>query len=58
MQAEDQCIPLPEVTYGSGGVRHINSTPNLSIKGIQPVVTTDFVDRRFVIASFVSGFGL
>ena len=56
-QAADQWIPLPEVTFGFGGVRHINGTPNASVEGNQTAVTTSPVDHSLVTGSFGSEVG-
>ena len=56
-QAADQWIPLPEVTFNFGGVRHINGAPNVSVEGNQTAVTTSPVDHRVVTGSFGSEVG-
>lgn len=56
-QAADQWIPLPEVTFGFGEVRHINGAPNVSVEGNQTAVTTSPVDHRAVTGSFGSEVG-
>ena len=56
-QAADQWIPLPEVTFGFDGVRHINGAPNVSVEGNQTAVTTSPVDHSVVTGSFGSDVG-
>ena len=56
-QAADQWIPLPEVTFGFDGVRHINGAPNVSVEGNQTAVTTSPVDHSSVTGSFGSEVG-
>ena len=56
-QAADQWVPLPEVTFGFDGVRHINGTPNVSVEGNQTAVTTSPVDHSLVTGSFGSEVG-
>ena len=47
-QAADQWIQLLELTFGFGGVRHINGAPNVSAKGNQTAVTTGPADRNAI----------
>ena len=56
-QAADQWIPLPEVTFGFDGARHINGAPNVSVEGNQTAVTTSPVDHSVVTGSFGSDVG-
>ena len=56
-QPADKWIPLPEVTFGFGGVRHINIAPNVSVEGNQIAATTSPVDHILVTGSFGSEVG-
>ena len=57
-QAADQWIPLPDVTFGFGGVRHINGAPNVSVEGNQTAVTTGPGDHISVTDSSGSEVGV
>jgi hypothetical protein len=56
-QAADQWIPLPDVTFGFGGVRHINGAPNVSVEGNQTAVTTGPINHSLVTGSSGSEVG-
>ena len=56
-QAADQWIPLPEVTFGFGRVRHINGAPNVSVEGNQTAVTTSPVDHNAITSLVGSNVG-
>ena len=51
-QAADQWIPPPELTFGFGGVRHINGAPNVSAEGNQTAMITGPADHN--VPSLVS----
>ena len=57
VQASDQWIPLPEVTFDFDGVRHINGAPNVSVEGNQTAVTTSPVNHSLVPGYFGSEVG-
>ena len=56
-QAADHWIPLPEVTFSFGGVRHINGVPNVSVEGNQTAVTTGPVDHNTITSLVGSNVG-
>ena len=56
-QAADQWIPLPDVTFGFGGVRHINGAPNVRVEGNQTAVTTGPINHSLVTGSSGSEVG-
>lgn len=53
-QAADQWVPLPEVKFTVGAIRHINGIPNVSVEGSQIAVTVGAVDQNSVTASLES----
>ena len=57
VQAADQWIPLPEVTFGFGGVRYINGAPNVSVEGNQIAVTTGPADHNSITGLVGSNVG-
>ena len=56
-QIADQWIPLPDVTFAFGGVRHINGSPNVSVEGSQTAVTTGPLDHNAITGRVGSDVG-